>query len=115
MGVYSEQDCFAPNLYVELPARTIAGRHSEILNEAEDPVAAHTNSPVHSTDSAVVVARMAGSRTFLCQRKAAPSLSGRIPCFPRDSDLVYHDIQGTNETYTYVIGQQKGGLSLIHI
>lgn len=65
----------------------MAGKHRETLNEADDPVAAQTSSPVHRTVRAVAAARMAGRRTPWCQRYAAPSFAGRRPCLPRDSDL----------------------------
>lgn len=80
-------------LYVERPSSTIAGRHRDTLNDADDPVAAQTRSPVHKTDRAVAAARMAGRRTLWCHRYAAPSLAGRRPCLPRDSDLFVNEHQ----------------------
>ena len=75
------------HLYVERASSTMAGKHRDTLNEADDPVAAQTSSPVHRTVRAVAAARMAGRRTVWCHRYAAPSFAGRSPCLPRDNDL----------------------------
>lgn len=85
MPVKSKHDTL--HLYVARPSRTMAGRHKQTLNCAEDPVATQTSSPVQMPENAAVPARMAGRPMSRCHKNTERNLAGSSPCLTRDNDL----------------------------
>lgn len=75
------------HLYVARPSRTMAGRHKQTLNCAEDPVATQTSSPVQVPENAAVPARMAGRPMSRCHKNMPRNLAGSSPCLTKDNDL----------------------------